>query len=50
MLALGELEIRPVALPPEARFPGLRPFVLEDHLKAAERQRVAAQQALGRLP
>src|SRR5579871_1501295 len=46
LLALGELDIRPVNLPVEAYFPGLRPFVLEDHLRAAERGIAAARQAL----
>jgi hypothetical protein len=36
LLSVGELEIQPVTLPAEARFPGLRPYVLENHLKAAE--------------
>jgi hypothetical protein len=49
LLALGSLKIEPVALPPAAHAPGLRPFVLEDHLRAAERriaaERVALQQA-----
>ncbi len=46
LLALGDLGIHPVRLPAEAVFPGLRPFVLEDHLRAAERRIAAARQAL----
>jgi hypothetical protein len=46
LLALGELEIKPVNLPAEAHFPGLRPFVLEDHLRLAEGQVQAARQGL----
>jgi mono/diheme cytochrome c family protein len=46
LLSLGELKIEPVALPPEARAPGLRPFVLEDQLQAAEHQAAAARAAL----
>jgi hypothetical protein len=40
LLALGELAIQPVSLPVEGHLPGLRPFVLEDQLRAAE-QRIA---------
>ncbi len=43
LLSFGELDIKPVPLPPEARYPGLRPFVLENHLKAAESQLRTAQ-------
>jgi hypothetical protein len=46
LLASGELRIEPVALPPESHFPGLRPFVLDDHLQAAGRQINAARAAL----
>jgi mono/diheme cytochrome c family protein len=46
ILSLGRLDIKPVALPPEAHSPGLRRFVLENHLKAADRQIAAARQAL----
>jgi hypothetical protein len=38
LLALGPLDIRPVSLPPQAHLPGLRPFVLEDQLRIAEKQ------------
>jgi hypothetical protein len=38
LLAFAPLEIRPVPLPAEAHAPGLRPFVLEDHLRLAEHQ------------
>jgi mono/diheme cytochrome c family protein len=47
LLALGDFKIEPVALPAEARAPGLRPFVLEDQLRAEERQVTAAGAALG---
>jgi hypothetical protein len=46
LLALGKLEIRPVPLPPEAHSPGLRPFVLENHLRRAAQQVQAARAAL----
>jgi hypothetical protein len=46
LLSFGELDIRPVALPPEGHTPGLRPFVLEDHLRLAEKQVRAARAAL----
>lgn len=44
LLSFGPLEIKPVALPPEAHQPGLRPFVLETQLKLAE-QRIATARA-----
>ena len=37
------LTIEPVALPAEAFQPGLRPFVLADHIRAAEKQRSGAK-------
>ena len=46
VLSLGRLDIKPVSLSPEAYAPGLRPLVLENHLKAAEHQRAAAREAL----
>jgi hypothetical protein len=46
LLSLVELKIEPVALPTEAQAPGLRPFVLEDQLRAAERQAASARAAL----
>jgi hypothetical protein len=46
LLTFEPLEIRPVSLPAEAHAPGLRPFVLENHLRAAETQILAARQAL----
>jgi hypothetical protein len=45
-LAFEPLEIRPVPLPAEAHAPGLRPFVLEDHLRVAEHQIRTAREAL----
>jgi hypothetical protein len=38
LLAFASLEIRPVSLPPQAHSPGLRPFVLDDDLRLAEKQ------------
>ncbi len=46
LLSLGKLEVRPVTLPPDAHSPGLRPFVLENHLRQAEKQVQAARAAL----
>lgn len=45
-LSLGETRIEPVALPPEAYQPGLRSFVVEAHLKAAQSRIEAARVAL----
>ena len=50
LLALGELKIEPVELPAEAHTPGLRAFVLEDHLHAAAAQTAAARAALDHQP
>ncbi len=46
LLAPGGLTIQPIILPPESYWPGLRPFVLQDHLRAAEAQLVAARAEL----
>jgi hypothetical protein len=43
---LAKLAIRPVSLPLEARTPQLRPFVLENYLRAAQQQIQAAQAEL----
>ncbi len=48
LLAFRDLDIRPVPLPPEACMPGLRPFVLEDHLRAAQRRIDEARAALAK--
>jgi mono/diheme cytochrome c family protein len=48
LLALGKLDIRPVSLPAAAHAPGLRPFVLADHLRTAEQQIAAARRQLSR--
>jgi hypothetical protein len=48
LLAFADLDIRPVALPPQAHSPGLRPFVLADHLRWAEARIDAARQELTR--
>jgi len=45
-LNFDEFAIQPVALPPEAYHPGLRPFVVDAYLQQAERQIVAAKAAL----
>ncbi len=44
ILALDELKIQSVTLPAEAHQPGLRSFILEDHLRAAERQLTMARE------
>lgn len=41
-----KLAIEPVALPPEATYPGLREFVVKAHRDAAEQQLAAARTAL----
>ena len=41
LLLPGGLDIRPIKLPAEAYQPGLRPFVLADHLRLAEKQLAA---------
>jgi len=46
LLALGEFQVQPVNLPAEAQAPGLRPFVLEDHLRAARHAITESQNAL----
>jgi hypothetical protein len=48
LLAFGELDIKPVPLPTEAQAPGLRPFVLEDHLKQAQTKIDVARTALAK--
>ena len=45
-LAPGEFKVEPVPLPVEAYQPGLRPFVLELHLKTAEQRIADARTAL----
>lgn len=47
LLTLGDLTIHPVALPPEAQHPGLRPFVLADQLRAAQDRIRAARSNSG---
>jgi hypothetical protein len=46
VLSLGDLTIIPVTLPAEAYSPGLRPFVLDNHLRAAKRQIAVTREAL----
>jgi len=46
LLAFADLNIQPVSLPPEAHAPGLRPFVLEDHLRLAQKKINEAHAAL----
>jgi hypothetical protein len=48
LLAPAGLPIAPIALPAEAYNPGLRPFVLEGQLKAAEMEVAAARDQLGK--
>jgi hypothetical protein len=48
LLAFVDLDIRLVTLPVEASSPGLRPFVLEDHLQAAQKKIDAARAALAK--
>ena len=48
VLAFKKFEPRPVALPMEAHAPSLRPFVLENHLRAAEKQIADARAAVAR--
>jgi hypothetical protein len=47
-LSFAPLHLRPVALPPLAHSPGLRPFVLANHLRAAERRIAVAREALAK--
>jgi hypothetical protein len=46
LLALDELKIEPVTLPPEAHSPGLRLFVLANHLRAADQHVADARRGL----
>src|SRR5262249_44258887 len=46
LLALGELDIQPVKLSATAQTPGLRPFVLENYLRAAEKRIAGARSEL----
>lgn len=46
LLSFDELQITPVTLPAEAHQPGLRPWVLENHVKKAEQEIVAATMAV----
>jgi hypothetical protein len=46
VLSFARLRIRPVPLPPTAHTPGLRPFVLASHLRAAELRIAAARENL----
>ncbi len=46
LLSTGPLDIQPVALPLESYAPSLRPFVAEDHQRAAQRQVETARKAL----
>lgn len=45
-LGFKPLQIQPVTLPPEAVQPGMRAFVAEAHLKAAEKRRAEAEAAI----
>ena len=44
-LAFKQLDIKPVKLPPSAHNPALQPWVLTNHLRAAEEQITTARQA-----
>jgi len=46
VLAFGDVEIKPVSLPIESHQPGLRPWVLQNHLHFAEAQLKAARDGL----
>lgn len=46
LLSFGSLDIRPVSLPLESHTPGLRSFVVEDHLRVAEQQIQSAREKL----
>jgi hypothetical protein len=46
LLALGELDIQPVKLSATAQMPGLRPFVVENYLRAAEKRIAGARAEL----
>jgi len=46
LLSFEELKIEPIGLPREAHQPGLRPWVLENHLQAARREITAAKEAV----
>jgi hypothetical protein len=48
ILAFDQLDITPVALPAEAHSPGLRPVVLDNYLRAAEKQIVSARADLAK--
>jgi hypothetical protein len=48
LLLWSPLEIAPVTLPPEAHAPGLRPWVLENHLRMADRNIAVARAVLER--
>jgi hypothetical protein len=48
LLAPAALKIEPIVLPPEAQNPGLRSFVLEGQVKAAEKQVAAARDQLAK--
>ena len=44
----GDIQIKPVSLPPESYQPSLRTFVLEDHLRVVEKRIVEARHSLER--
>jgi hypothetical protein len=46
LLTWASLDIQPVALPPQAHSPGLRPHVLENYLRAEEQKCQAARELL----
>ena len=46
LLAFEELKIEPITLPVEAHQPGLRPWILDNYLAAAEKQIATARESL----
>jgi hypothetical protein len=48
LLSFEELKIEPIALPPEAHQPGLRPWIVENQVKVAEQKLEAAKEKLAK--
>ena len=45
-LSRSEWQVAPVTLPPEAHQPGLRPFIVDDHVQVAEQKIITARAAV----